>query len=111
VTILMKKSSGQFSSLRQAILRKREEEIQRLERKAWEKARAVASLLKENYQVTSVILYGSLAWGGFHQGSDIDLFLEGFRGDYWQMYLAVERVADPFEVSLVLAEEAAPTLF
>lgn len=103
-------SSGEFDRLRQVLLKRRAAEIEKRQALAWQKAKAVASLLKEEYQVARVFLYGSLAWGGFHLGSDIDLLLEGFRGDYWRMYLAVERMADPFDVSLVAAEEAAPGL-
>ncbi|MGB9868164.1 MAG: nucleotidyltransferase domain-containing protein [Bacillota bacterium] len=48
-------------------------------------------------------MYGSLAWGGFSPGSDIDLFIEGVRGNFRDMYLAAERMGAPFEIRLVLA--------
>ncbi|NLG84639.1 MAG: nucleotidyltransferase domain-containing protein [Firmicutes bacterium] len=75
------------------------------------KARAVAELLKNKYGARAVFLYGSLAWGGFHEASDIDLLVQGFRGEFWPMYLEAERLAAPFELNLVLAEEAGSSLF
>ncbi|MDI3280782.1 MAG: nucleotidyltransferase domain-containing protein [Bacillota bacterium] len=67
-------------------------------------------LLKERYGAQRVFLYGSLAWGGFREGSDLDLLVEGFAGPYWPMYLEAERLGAPFEVNMVLAEEAHPSL-
>jgi predicted nucleotidyltransferase len=37
----------------------------------------VAALLRERYRVQRVWLFGSLAWGGFHARSDIDIAVEG----------------------------------
>lgn len=36
-----------------------------------------AELLRTRFGATRVILFGSLAWGGFHAGSDVDLAAEG----------------------------------
>ncbi|MBE3573564.1 MAG: nucleotidyltransferase domain-containing protein [Moorella humiferrea] len=90
--------------------RKRQEELDERRALAWQKAREVASLLRETYGVREVILYGSLARGDFREGSDIDLFVRGFTGPYWQMLARAERVATPFEISIVCEEDALPSL-
>lgn len=38
---------------------------------------AVVGLLSSRYRATSVTLFGSLAWGGFHEASDVDLAVTG----------------------------------
>ncbi|HHY94296.1 MAG TPA: nucleotidyltransferase domain-containing protein [Firmicutes bacterium] len=87
----------------------REREQARIER-ARERANLVAQLLKTEYSARRVILYGSLARGDFRAGSDIDLLVEGLAGSYWEAFLAAERAAAPFVVSLVCAEDASPSL-
>ena len=62
------------------------------------------------YQVGEVFLYGSLAWGGFTENSDIDLFLTGCRGSYWDMLRDAENLARPFKISIVCEEDASPSL-
>ncbi|HHW41758.1 MAG TPA: nucleotidyltransferase domain-containing protein [Syntrophomonadaceae bacterium] len=43
-----------------------------------------------------VYLYGSLAWGGFTEGSDIDILVTGYQGhDFWKMYVEAERTGAP----------------
>jgi len=89
---------------------KREEELDKRRALAWQKAREVASFLRDTYGAQEVILYGSLARGDFRQGSDIDLYIKGFTGSYWQMLARAGRLAAPFEVSIVCAEDALPSL-
>jgi len=36
--------------------------------------------------------------------------VEGFQGEFWPMYLEAERLASPFELNLILAEEAGRSL-
>lgn len=86
---------------------------EQLRETAWQKARAMTQLLKEEYGVRQAYLYGSLAWGPrFDERSDIDLLVEGFpsAAGYWRMLVELERIAAPFEVNVVLAEEARPEL-
>lgn len=74
------------------------------------KAAEIAMVLKEKHGVRQVYLYGSLAWGGFGRGSDLDLLIAGFKGDFWQMYLEAEAIALPFDIHLVYQEDAHPSL-
>ena len=80
---------------------------------ALKKAAKIAKILKENYGALQVILFGSLAWGNhFHEKSDIDIFVIGFpkESDYWGALGESEHLADPFPLSIVLEENAVPSL-
>lgn len=102
--------SKEFLKMRKLVLRERARRKRVLFEDARIKAKDVAKMLKEKYGVKQVYLYGSLAWGGFAEGSDIDLFAVGFEGNYWEMYNRAERIAFPFEVSIVCEEDALPSL-
>ncbi|MGI9861185.1 nucleotidyltransferase domain-containing protein [Moorella naiadis] len=84
--------------------------LERRRQLAWQKAREVAAFLRANYGVQQVILYGSLARGDFQEASDIDLYVTGFTGPYWQMLARAGRLAAPFDISIVCAEDALPSL-
>lgn len=105
-------SAEEFRRLRQRILEQEALQAKRREEEAWAEARAVASWLRKKYGVSQVYLYGSLAWGGFWEHSDIDLLVEGFpkEGDFWAMQAGADRVGGPFPVSIVLEEDAVPSL-
>jgi predicted nucleotidyltransferase len=77
---------------------------------AWKKVKEIAVLLKEKYQAEKVYLYGSLVWGKFHERSDLDIFVVGFKGDYWKAWVDVEDIASPFNFDLVCSEEAVSSL-
>lgn len=76
------------------------------------KAQQVAVWLKKKYGVSKVFLFGSLAWGGFHCRSDIDLLVRGFKDKkhYWQMQAGADEIASPFELNLICEEEAPDSL-
>ncbi len=107
---LEKGFSPEFLALFELNRQKDKEKKEKRYRKAIEKAKRVADILKNNYRVEKVYLYGSLLWGGFHQNSDIDLYLVGFKGDYWEAYIKAEEMASPFEVNLVCQEDALSSL-
>ncbi len=92
--------------------RNKQEEIER-KNNAMDKASRMASYLKTRYRVQKVYLFGSLLWGKhFTVSSDIDLLVIGFPAseDFWEALAAVEHIAMPFPVSLVLADDASPSL-
>ncbi len=70
----------------------------------------MADHLKKKWGVKKVYLYGSLAWGTFHERSDIDIMAVGFTGNYWRMLVEVEEIAMPFECTVVCEEDAFPSL-
>jgi len=59
---------------------------------------------------TRVWLFGSLAWGGVHDGSDIDLAAQDLPGDDLLGAQGELLVASPCRVDLLRIEEAPPSL-
>lgn len=105
-----------IEALRKAWQKRTEQEKAREQKRRQEalaRAEAAARHLKEKYGVTAVYLFGSLVWGRhFTPHSDIDLLVEGFqkKEKYWQMFGELEEIASPFEINIVLTEEAAVSL-
>lgn len=80
---------------------------------ALSKASQIADILKSEFKVEKVYLFGSLAWRDkFTIHSDIDIYLVGFPGDYsyWDALVRAEKIADPYPVNLVLSENACSSL-
>jgi len=76
-------------------LRAENEALDRRRAEAMEAARRVADLLKHEYAVRRVILFGSLAWGGFREDSDIDLAVEGIeKARYFTALVDAGRLTD-----------------
>ena len=76
---------------------------------AIEKARRVAKILKEKYEVRKVILFGSLIWRPdfLWRGTDIDLIVEGLDDDrYFEALAEISGISHPFQVDLVPFEKA-----
>ncbi|AVX21670.1 Predicted nucleotidyltransferase [Carboxydocella sporoproducens DSM 16521] len=92
-------------------LRAREQKkIEELQQLGWQKARIIADYLKQQWQVEKVWLIGSLAQGRFGVNSDLDLVISGFKDQqrYFKVLDDCLRLADPFSVDLLLAEELPP---
>ncbi|MBS4025962.1 MAG: nucleotidyltransferase domain-containing protein [Clostridia bacterium] len=92
--------------------RKEQEEAGR-KQDAIEKAKKAAVFLKDTYQVKNVYLFGSLVWGKhFTVSSDIDILIDDFSGsaNYWEALAAVEHIARPFPISIVIAKNAKSSL-
>jgi len=68
--------------------------------------------LAEHYGVRRIWLYGSLAEGGFHEYSDIDLAAEGFPPGSapFRAGAELDELAQPFVVDLVPLEDARPSV-
>lgn len=102
--------SKDFINLHHLLLKKRVRREQELIKKARSNAQKIAKMIKAKYWTKEVFLYGSLAWGGFTERSDIDLFLVGFQGKYWEMLIDTEHLARSFIVNVVCEEDASPSL-
>lgn len=100
----------EFRRLRKKINLQNSQNLEILAKQAWKKARVAAKLIKEDYNVSRVILYGSLAAGRFKEGSDIDLLVVEFKGSFWSMLVQVEEIASPVPVSVVCQEDASKSL-
>lgn len=80
---------------------------------ALSRAYQIAEILKREFKVGKVYLFGSLAWRDkLTNYSDIDIYLVGFPADhsYWDALVRVERIAHPYPVNLVLSENACESL-
>ena len=100
----------EFRRLKYKIDLQNSQNLEILIKKAWEKARAAAKLIKEDFDASKVILYGSLASGHFKEGSDIDLLVVGFNGSFWNMYIQVEEIVSPIPISVICREDASKSL-
>jgi predicted nucleotidyltransferase len=69
-----------------------------------------AKVSREGYQVQRVVLFGSLATGRYREDSDVDLAVEGLRGDLY--FDALSKLMALFRgpVDLVCLEEAPESL-
>ena len=69
-------------------------EQERLMQQAWEDVQAVGAVLKQEFGVTRIIVFGSLINDRFHPDSDIDIAAEGIpAADYFAAIAAVNRVS------------------
>jgi predicted nucleotidyltransferase len=74
------------------------------------RAREAAQLLR-GFGAAGVWLFGSLAWGEPHQGSDVDLLVEGVPETRWpDAVRAVERMFTDVHVDVVRSEDAPRSL-
>jgi len=92
-------------------LKKREQiQIEALKQLGWQRARTIADYLKQQWQVERVWVIGSLAQGRFGINSDIDLVMGGFKAPqrYYKVLDDCLRLAEPFSVDLLIAEELPP---
>ncbi len=69
-------------------------------------AKQVAQMLEKDYHATSVILFGSLAYGNFSERSDIDLYVIGFQGNYWQAMSRALEISGDIDISILCEEDA-----
>ena len=87
-------------------------EVSKRRRRAYSAAIKAATLLKEKFGATEVILFGSLARrGSFTLYSDIDLAARGIDPlKFYAAAAAIERIDVNFQFDLVELESASPTL-
>ena len=90
-----------------------EQDSQNARRKhAWDLARQAAQLLKNEFDVERVVLFGSLIQAGrFTQWSDVDLAAWGLTSKNWLTAMAaVRQLSGEIEVNLVDVETCSPEL-
>ncbi len=86
---------------------------ERIEReRLLKRIRKAANKIKKRFGVRRVVLFGSLAHEGwFAQDSDVDLAVEGLRGnDYWQAWRIVEDIIEDRLVDLIEIESSGQSL-
>lgn len=99
---------------RTARLRWQREQAEREARrkKAWQLAHQAAVLLKNEFGVRRVVLFGSLVYADrFHRWSDVDLAAWGLTVDNWLRAIGAVRVlSDEIELNLADAACCSPKL-
>jgi len=80
--------------------------------KAWEVARAAATLLKSRYHAARVVAFGSLIQSDrFHLWSDVDLAVWGLApADYFEAVARVLDIGGEIKVDLIMTEKCKPIL-
>jgi predicted nucleotidyltransferase len=111
VTISPEKMEQYRRTARRREAEQRQAMVQRRE-VAWTVARRAASLLKEQFGATQVVVYGSLAHGAwFNARSDIDLMVVGIPPDkFWRAWAELDQVSGGFEIELVTETELTESL-
>jgi predicted nucleotidyltransferase len=74
------------------------------------RAEEAAATLVGKCGATRVWLFGSLAWGEAHAGSDVDLLVEGLPSEAWSVACALAEAVVQAPVDLIRVEEASPEL-
>ncbi len=94
--------------------RRAERDVARAGRRerGWAVARRAAALLRREYGVVRVVVFGSLLRpDAFHERSDVDLAVCGLPGErYFQAVAAVNDLPDAFGVDLVDLDRCRPDL-
>lgn len=80
--------------------------------RAWDVARRIATILKERFGATRVLVFGSLAHGAwFTPRSDIDLCVDGIPiEEFFHAEADVEEMASGFKIDLVDVRECSSGL-
>jgi predicted nucleotidyltransferase len=99
---------------RSALARERvqQQDSEQRRQAAWSIARRATRLLKEEFEATRVVAFGSLAHGAwFGARSDVDLAAEGIPPQvFWRAWCALDRLDPTVEIELVAIESAPESL-
>jgi predicted nucleotidyltransferase len=108
-------SSEALAVYRATAQRRGEEEQQELagrRERAWQVARRAATVLKEQFDATRTVVFGSLVhrhW--FSRASDIDLAAWGLASDdYFAAVAKLQDLSPEFQVDLIAMEHCRPAL-
>ncbi|MEM9486145.1 MAG: nucleotidyltransferase domain-containing protein [Cyanobacteria bacterium P01_F01_bin.116] len=86
-------------------------QIEVLRHRAWQDVRQIAQILRQDFEVTGVFVYGSLLKERFTADSDIDIALAGLAKDrFYEAVAAVNDVCDRW-VDLKQIESLAPYIW
>lgn len=86
-------------------------EKEKLAEQAMKKAKSIANLLKNEFKVKKVILFGSLAENNFRKESDIDIAIIDYdKKEYLDMFNTAYDIASPFKIDLLPLKNASDTL-
>ncbi|MBE0409319.1 MAG: nucleotidyltransferase domain-containing protein [Anaerolineales bacterium] len=108
-------SYDSFTNNREAIKKREEDDKKKLAlryERAWEVIRKAASILKDTYCATRVMVFGSLVHGyWFSPTSDIDLAAWGLSDeDYFLVVARLQDISPEFKIDLIQVENCKPGL-
>lgn len=108
----MRREFGSYIEAWHARWKREEQQRAALEERARRLVPELAQHLRVAYGASRVFLFGSLAWGGFRWGSDIDLAAEGLPAGHalYRASAELDEMAKPFRVELVALEDASDEL-
>jgi predicted nucleotidyltransferase len=101
-----------FRASAQRRLEEQQAEISGLQEQAWNSARHAAQLLRQEFQATRVVAFGSLVHEGcFTRWSDVDIAAWGIAPeDTFKAIGAIMDLDEPFEINLVDVNTCLPSL-
>lgn len=77
----------------------------------WTGLREAAVTLRQTFGASRVLVFGSLARGAWQpSNSDVDVAVQGLRGDYWKAWGVVEDAVGGYRVDLVEMETVSQPL-
>ena len=94
----------------QVIEQRKKQNIEVRKQQALKAAKDVATMLKDKYGVSNVVLYGSLVNGRFDDYSDIDLYVEGLGEGYFTALHEAQMIAGDIEVSIACSTDVLESL-
>lgn len=108
-------SAKQMRAYQATARQRRHHKMKQLEsrrQRAWEVAKQAAKILKEQFYVQQVVVFGSLLFSErFHQRSDIDLAVWGVaEEDYYRAVAWLQDIEPSISVDLIEAEYAPAAL-
>jgi len=91
---------------------KRQEKVKALRLRAWQVARQAAKILKTEFGVEQVMVFGSLVHPAlFHEKSDVDLVVWGLNGrEYYRAVSILLDIEPSIGVDLIAFEDSRPAL-
>lgn len=91
---------------------KRQEKVKALRLRAWQVARQAAKILKTEFGVEKVMVFGSLVHPAlFHEKSDVDLVVWGLHGrEYYRAVSILLDIEPSIGIDLIAFEDSRPAL-
>ncbi len=94
--------------------KKKEAARRKRTRHARKKAEAIAEMAFESFEAEKVWIIGSLAREEMRENSDIDMVISGISDlspeEFWSLLKKADKLASPFRVDIIPAEDASPAL-
>ena len=109
---LTQKNIAEYKRTAQKRWQQKQRQLARLRERAWQVAKQAAAILKDQFAVTQVIVFGSLARGDlFHAHSDVDLAVLGLdERQYYRAIGCILSLEPTIPIDIVRMEDVPATL-